>query len=69
MQPSLRVQLEDVELKEILDRVLDGCIVFDPSVRVRLAAFEVSRSGQKVSVAPERRHKPFVIPPPPPRAD
>lgn len=62
MQPCLRVQLEDVELKDILDRVLDGCIVFSPSVRVRLAAFEVSRSGGKVSVAPERRHKPFVIP-------
>lgn len=69
MRPSLRVQLEDVELKDILDRVLDGCIVFDPSVRIRLAAFEVIRSGKKVSVAPERRHKPFVIPRQPPKGD
>lgn len=62
MQPYLRIQLEDVELMDILDRVLDGCITFDPGVRIRLAALGVSRSGERVSVAPERRRKPFVIP-------
>lgn len=69
MQPNLRVQLEDVELKDILDRVLDGCIRFDPSVRIRLAAVVVGRSGERVIVAPERRRTPFVIPHRPAKPD
>ena len=62
MHSHLRIQLEDAGLKEILDRVLEGCISFDPSVRIRLATLEMCGDGQRVVVAPERRRAPFVLP-------
>lgn len=62
MDSHLRIQLEDAGLKEILDRVLEGCITFDPSVRVRLSTLEIAGDGQTVVVAPERRRAPFVVP-------
>ncbi|MGE5324631.1 MAG: hypothetical protein ACM3SW_17325 [Actinomycetota bacterium] len=62
MLSYLHVQLEDAELKDILDRVLDGCITFDPWVRIRLSSLEVNRTGERIIVAPERRRKPFVVP-------
>jgi hypothetical protein len=57
----LRTSPEDVGLKEILERILDGVIVFDPSVRLRLIAADLKTAGTRVVVAPERRRHPFTV--------
>lgn len=59
--PQLRTELEDAEIKDILDRVLDGCISFDPLVRIQLSSIDLQGREKRVVVAPERRKKRFMI--------
>lgn len=58
----LRTSPEDVGLQEILERILDGVIVFDPSVRLRLTVTDLKTAATRVVVAPERRRQPFIVP-------
>jgi hypothetical protein len=43
-------KLEDVSVMEILDRVLDNCIVVDPSARVYLIGNELRASKGRMVV-------------------
>lgn len=59
----LQVDLEHASLKEVLERILDGVIVFEPSVRLALPSIDLKSTETTITVAPERRNKPFVMPP------
>ncbi|HXW15977.1 MAG TPA: gas vesicle protein GvpJ [Terriglobia bacterium] len=61
----LRAETEDASLADILDRILDKGIVLDPWVRVVLGATDLRSRNNRIVVAPERRRKPFIIPPGP----
>lgn len=62
MHLHLRTKTEDAGLKEILERILTGVIVFDPSVRLLLTITDLTSAATRVVVAPERRHQPFIVP-------
>jgi hypothetical protein len=61
VQLHLRINTEDVGLRDILERILTGVIVFDPSARLLLTTIDLT-AATRVVVAPERRHRPFIIP-------
>lgn len=63
MQPPLRIDPEGASSKEILEHILDGVIVFEPHVRLLLPATDFKNAGLRAVVAPERRRRPFIIPP------
>lgn len=58
---SVRASREESTLKEIFDRILDGCLVFDPLSRFLLNFTNFSGDRVRVVVAPERRDKPFTV--------
>lgn len=62
MHPHLRTDTEDAGLKEILERILTGVIVFEPSSRLLLIVTDLKKAATRVVVAPERRHRPFIVP-------
>jgi hypothetical protein len=62
VQLRFRVDVSDASLTEILDRVLDGGIVFEPSVRFFLYLINFEDSETRVVVAPDRRRDPLVLP-------
>ena len=57
-----RTDPEDASLPEIIDRILDKGIVFDPSIRLGLGITDLCATGNRVVVARERRRKPFIVP-------
>jgi hypothetical protein len=61
----LRAAPEDTSLTEVLERILDKGIVLDPWVRVVLGATDLRSKDNRMVVAPERRRKPFIVPPGP----
>lgn len=62
MQQNLRADIEDVQTMEILARILDGCIAFDPYSRVLLSTTDFTTTDLRIVVGPERRHTLFIIP-------
>lgn len=64
MQQNLRADLDTVQTLEILARILDGCIAFDPYSRVLLASTNFTSTNLRIVVGPERRRKLFTIPNP-----
>lgn len=63
MHPPLRVNPEDASVTEILEHIVDGMIVFDPSARLLLPLTDFKNAGLTAVLAPERRRRPFIIPP------
>lgn len=61
MHPQLLINPEDAGLKEILERILNGVIVFAPSDRLLLMN-DLKAVATRVVVAPERRLRPFIVP-------
>jgi hypothetical protein len=59
---QLRTKTEDAGLREILERILTGVIVFDPLARLLLTITDLKSAAARVVIAPERRHHPFIIP-------
>lgn len=59
---NLRTKTEDASLKDILERILTGVIVFDPLARLLLTITDLTSAATRVVVAPERRHQPFIVP-------
>lgn len=62
MYLQLRTKTEDAGLKEILERILTGVIVFDPLARLLLTITDLTSASTHVVVAPERRLRPFIVP-------
>lgn len=62
MHLHLRTKTEDASLREILERILTGVIVFDPLARLLLTITDLTSAATRVVVAPERRHQPFIVP-------
>jgi hypothetical protein len=62
VQPYLRTELEEASVRDILDRILDGCIAFDPAARFVLTMTDFKTGSARVVVSPERRRLPFIIP-------
>lgn len=62
MQQNLRADIDNVQTVEILARILDGCIAFDPYSRVLLSTTDFSTTDLRIVVGPERRSKLFTIP-------
>ena len=62
MQLHLRTNTEDASLKDILERILTGVIVFEPLARLMLIKTDLSSDATRIVVAPERRHRPFIVP-------
>jgi hypothetical protein len=58
----LRTNTEDVGLRELLERILSGIIIFEPSARLLLTMTDLKNAATRVVVAPERRRRPFVVP-------
>lgn len=58
----MRTNPEDAGLKEILERILNGVIIFGPSDRLLLMMNDLKTVASRVVVAPERRHRPFIVP-------
>lgn len=58
----LQTDTEDVGLREILERILTGVIVFEPSARLLLTVTDLKNAATRVVVAPERRYRPFIVP-------
>jgi len=58
----LRIVPEEASLIEVLERILDGCIAFDPSARLSLGSADLKANKASVVASPERRSKPFLIP-------
>lgn len=58
---AFQIVPEDTSLIETLERILDGCIVFEPSARLLLGTTDFQATGTQVVVAPERRRKPFLV--------
>lgn len=58
----LRTNPEDASLKDILERILTGVIVFEPLARLMLIKTDLKSDATRVVVAPERRHQPFIVP-------
>ena len=62
MQENLRADNDSVQTIEILARILDGCIAFDPYSRVLLSTTDFTTTDFRVIVGPERRRTFFAIP-------
>ena len=62
MHLPLRTNTEDAGLNEILERILTGAIVFEPSALLLLTMTDLKDATSRVVVAPERRHHPFIVP-------
>ena len=62
MHLQLRTKTEDAGLREILERILSGVIIFDPSARLLLTITDLKSTPTRVVIAPERRHQPFIVP-------
>lgn len=62
VQQNLRADIDNVQTMEILARILDGCIVFDPYSRVLLSTTDFTTTDLRIVVGPERRRTLFVIP-------
>jgi hypothetical protein len=58
----LRVNPEDAGLKELLERILNGMIVFEPSDHLLLMMNDLKTVATRIVVAPERRLHPFIVP-------
>ena len=67
MPLPLRIDPGDASLIEVLERILDGCIAFEPSVRLSLGSADLSTNKTSVVASPDRRSKPFLIPKNPPK--
>ena len=62
MSLPLRIDPEEASLIEVLDRILDGCIAFEPSARLSLSSANLKTDKTSVVAFPDRRSKPFLIP-------
>lgn len=62
MQLNLKTNPEDVGLKDVLERILNGVIIFEPSDRLLLMMNELKTVATCIVVAPERRLRPFIVP-------
>ena len=62
MYLHLRTKTEDAGLREILERILNGVIVFDPLARLLLTKTDLKSAPTRVIITPERRHLPFIVP-------
>ncbi|HET9792396.1 MAG TPA: hypothetical protein VJV96_20960 [Candidatus Angelobacter sp.] len=62
MQQNLRADIDNVQTMEILARILDGCIAFDPYSRVLLSTTDFTTTDLRIVVGPERRRRRFNIP-------
>jgi hypothetical protein len=62
VQQNLRADIDNVQTVEILARILDGCIAFDPYSRVLLSTTDFSTTDLRIVVGPERRRTLFTIP-------
>jgi len=62
VQENLRADNDSVQTIEILARILDGCIAFDPYSRVLLGTTDFASSDLRIIVGPERRRNLFVVP-------
>jgi hypothetical protein len=62
VQQSLRADTDSVQTVEILGRILDGCIAFDPYSRVLLGTTDFTTTKLRIVVGPERRRTAFTIP-------
>jgi hypothetical protein len=58
----LRTEAQDASLLDILDRILDKGIVFEPLVRIMLSETNFQTRDHRIVIAPERRNKPFIVP-------
>jgi hypothetical protein len=58
----LQIKTEEAGLREILERILTGVIVFDPLARLQLTMTDLKSAAARVVVAPERRLRPFIVP-------
>ena len=58
----LRTNTEDASLKDILERILTGVIIFEPLARLMLIKIDLKSDATRVVLAPERRHRPFIVP-------
>jgi len=58
----LRIDPEEASLIEVLERILDGCIRFEPSARLFLSSANLKTDNTSVVAFPDRRSKPFFIP-------
>lgn len=54
-------ELEKSGLIEILDRILDKGIVLEPWARVVLGDIDFHGEADQIVLAPERRHKPYLV--------
>jgi hypothetical protein len=61
-QRYLRTELDETSAKDLFDRILDGCIVIDPSARLTLPLSDLNSDDTRIVVEPERREKPFIVP-------
>ena len=61
MHQLIRTSLDEASTREILDRVLDGCVIFDALTRFLLPLTDFTGNGVHVALAPERRRRPFII--------
>jgi hypothetical protein len=59
---QLRTKTEDAGLREILERILTGVIIFDPLARLLLTITDLKSAPIRVVIAPERRLRPFIVP-------
>lgn len=62
MRQELRAENDTTGTREILDKILDGCIAFDPRSRILLGTANFTAKKLRIVVAPERRHRPFIMP-------
>jgi hypothetical protein len=62
MQLPFRTEPEDSALGEILDRILDKGIVLEPWARVLVSMIDFRNRNNRITVAPERRRRTFVVP-------
>ena len=59
---DLRTELDEASARDILERILDGCIAFEPAARLLLMATDFRNHEARIVIAPERRRKPFIVP-------
>jgi hypothetical protein len=62
MHLSVRTAPEDFSLGDLLDRILDKGIVLEPWARVILRMVDFCDVENRITVAPERRRKMFIVP-------
>ena len=62
MHRDLRTNTEDAGLRDILERILNGVIIFEPLARLLLSKTDLKSTVTRVVIAPERRHFPFIVP-------